>query len=190
MWEFIKEMLWGVLWSYQSIAFWFGFALLILWFILPKIRWEGKMKQKLGAASWPGRLLIILGFLYISTIITSYKMYTRQQQTITKLQETQTLKKQDTKQEIRTFLESINPEILRRIDKGQEEILTYIKANYVKLAILSEHPDFEKYLSFRHINNDKDDFTDFDDPNIFIDGDVHFSWIDAYYLYPKDALIK
>ncbi len=36
----------------------------------------------------------------------------------------------------------------------------------------------------------KDDFNDFKDPNIFIEGDEYFSWIQAYYLYPKDALKK
>lgn len=94
-----------------------------------------------------------------------------------------------TKQEIRTFLESIHPEILRRIDHDYAKILTTLSVpNQVKLTNLSERPDFEKYMSFKQINNDTDDFNDFDDPNVFIEGDEYFNWIQAHYLYPKDAL--
>ncbi len=186
MWEFIKELLRGVLWSYQGIASWCSFALFILWFLLPKFRWGGKIKQRLEAVSWLYRLLILLVLLHIITIVTSYFMYTSQQQKIEKLLGV----KQDIKQEIRTCLESINPEILQRIDAGRKKILVCISMqDAVKLSNLSERVDFDKYLSFRQATLEGD-FNGLEDPNIFIEN-VKYMWVsNGHYLYPKDALIK
>jgi len=149
------------------------------------------MKQRLEIVSWPCRLLIILVLIYISTIFTSYSIYKVQRGTITKLQEAQAQKEQDTKQKIRTLLDSISPEILRRIEAGQKKILTTLgTADEVKLSNLSESADFSKYLSFKKITRE-DDFNDFEDPNIFIKGaDYFYNWENGHYLYPKDALIK
>ena len=191
MWcEFIKELLQGVFWSYQSVASWCGFALFILWILLPKFKWEGKIKQRLGAVSWPYRLLIILVLLFISTICTSYSMYTGQQQTITKLQERQALRRQDTKQEIRTCLESINPEILQRVDAGRKKILVCINTqDVVRLSNLSERVDFDKYLSFRQVTLE-DNLNELEDPNIYIEKGEYIWVNNGHYLYPKDALMR
>lgn len=97
----------------------------------------------------------------------------------------------NTKQGLRTFLESVNPEILQRIDKGGTEILTILSASsHVKLVNLSEQPDFNNYLSFKHIGDEENDFNDFEDPNVFVEGDKMHIWTQAYYFYPKDALVK
>ena len=188
--EFLKELFTGIFLSINSITTWIGIVSFIFFFF-PKL--GGRMKNQLEKIRpWPYGLLIFLGLILISIILTSYSMYESKQQQIKVLQkqifDPNTI---NTKQEIRTLLESINPEILRRIYAGQKKILTTLSTpNEVKLSNLSERPDFEKYLSFKQINNEKDDFNDFEDPNIFIEGDKYFSWEQAYYHYPKDALIK
>lgn len=182
--EFIKEMLRGVFWSYQSLAFWLGLALFILWLFLPKVKWKNKMKQGFEAVSWSCKLLIILGLLFISTTITSYSMYTDQQKKI----EENVKAKQDIRQKIRSCLESIDPEILRRIDAGRKEILVCIGTqDAVKLSNLSERGDFDEYLSFRQVTL-KDDFSALEDPNIYIENDKYVWVSEGHYLYPKDAL--
>lgn len=86
--------------------------------------------------------------------------------------------KSDIKQEIRNFLESIDPTILQRIDAKEKEI--FISTNSYqsnKLMQLSEHSDFDEFLSFEKEKSG-----------------VIFSsrqgTITGYHLYPKDALIK
>jgi hypothetical protein len=55
----------------------------------------------------------------------------------------------DTKQDIRTILESVNPEILRQIDAGSPSVKVLISSMHrTKLAMLSDRPSFSKYLSF------------------------------------------
>jgi hypothetical protein len=90
----------------------------------------------------------------------------------------------NTKQDIRTFLESINPEILRKVDTGQKEIHVLISIpKQMKLSDLSERSDFSKFLFFKR------------------SGDVSLGGgqinelnqngaMDGYYLYPKDTLVK
>ena len=97
--------------------------------------------------------------------------------------------KQGIKQEMRTFLESISPEILRRIDAGRKEILVCISTqDAVKLSNLSERVDFDKYLSFRQATLEGDDFNGLGDPNIYIESNK-YSWANnGHYLYPKDAI--
>jgi hypothetical protein len=95
-----------------------------------------------------------------------------------------------TKQEIRTFLESINPEILQRIDLGQKKILVCISTqDTVKLSNLSERVDFDKYLSVKQITFE-DDSNDLGDPNISIENDEYLWVNNGHYLYPQDALRK
>ena len=137
------------------------------------------MKKRLETTPWPSRFLFLLMGFTISVILTSYSMY--QEASI----------KPVTKQEIRTLLESINPAILSKIDKGQKKILVPINTyKLVKLTSLSENPNFGKYLSFKQVNRD-DNFNNFKDPNIFVEiNDFSWSWCQTYYLYPKDALVK
>ena len=89
----------------------------------------------------------------------------------------------NTKQEIRTLLESISPSILQKIDMGQKDILIMINIpTEVKLLDLSQRPDFKKFLSIKQSrsSNTKDYIIDLDD----------ISWKAGYHLSPKDALIK
>lgn len=44
------------------------------------------MKQRLEAVSWPRRLLIILGLIFIGVILASYSMYENKQKQIDALQ--------------------------------------------------------------------------------------------------------
>ena len=148
------------------------------------------MKEKIRIVSWPYRLLMLLGFVFISVVLTSYSLYSQQQQTILKLNEKLNIKA-DTKRQIRTFLESVNPKILEEIDEGRVKVLTTLSASkHVELVNLSKQSDFNKYLSFKHISREEDEINDLQDPNIFIEGDEFLSWEQAYYLYPKDALRK
>ena len=81
-----------------------------------------------------------------------------------------------TKQEIRTFLESVDENILRAIDSEIKKFDVRLKTiEQVKLNELSEHPDFKKYLTFEDT------------------GEIGFGKAGTsvkYILYPKDALIK
>lgn len=139
-------------------------------------------KKILESIPWSYRLLIVLGLLYISTILTSYSMYKENQKQVHNT---------DTKQDIRALLEDFNSVILQKIDMGQKKFLLPISmARQVKLTNLSERPDFNKYLRVEQFTRE-DDFNDYEDPNIFIKGsDYYYSWMQAYYFYPKDALKK
>ena len=129
----------------------------------------------------PHALSILLVFILISTILTSYSMYTNKQSIQSQ---------QDTKQKIRTLLESISPEILQRIDAGRKKILVCISTqDAVKLSNLSKRVDFDKYLSVKQITIE-DDSNGLEDPNIFIENDEYIWVNNGHYLYPKDALIK
>jgi hypothetical protein len=90
-----------------------------------------------------------------------------------------------TKQDIRTFLEAINPQILKKIDVGELVIPILIgwKA-HIRLQTLSGYPDFGKFLSYHkaegyelkmdnYIKELNDDFLE-----------------EKYIFNPKDALIK
>ncbi len=85
-----------------------------------------------------------------------------------------------TRQEIRTFLESISPKILQAIDAGQERVYVLISIpEQVELTNLSKQPDFSSFLSFEQSGN----------------VDIHSGGNraghrDGYYFYPKDALTK
>jgi energy-coupling factor transporter transmembrane protein EcfT len=90
-----------------------------------------------------------------------------------------------TKQDIRTFLESVNPEILRKIDRGQQHIhISMSIPKEVTLLALAEHSDFGKFLAI------KKDLGDASDPNEWINEVNDQSWRVVYLLCPKDALIK
>lgn len=136
------------------------------------------MKNSLLNAIKSYRIVIFLVFILISVILTAYSFYKQ-------------IPNVDIKQEIRTLLESINPEILSKIDKGRAKILVPISpTKLVKLTNLSENPNFNKYLSVEQFTR-KDDFNDFKDPNILVDvNDFDWFWNNTYYLCPKDALIK
>jgi len=89
VWEFIKELAKGVFSSYSSITTLLSFVVFIFWLLLPKLKVEGRMKvtkKTLEAIPWSYRLLTVLGFLFVSVILTSYSMYENEQQTIGDLQ--------------------------------------------------------------------------------------------------------
>ena len=56
----------------------------------------------------------------------------------------------DTKEDIRSFLKKVNPQIVTMIDNGWPEIGVFLGApSEVRLSDLSEREDFKKYLSFK-----------------------------------------
>lgn len=94
----------------------------------------------------------------------------------------------NTKQEIRTLLESINPLILQKVDARQKEIPMRIGiATQIKLSELSKYPDFDKFLSFKKT---KKTIIGNGQAGNFIKELDEDSFSVGYYLYPKDALIK
>jgi hypothetical protein len=55
-----------------------------------------------------------------------------------------------TKQKIRVFLKSFNPEVLQKIDAGEKEIpILSTKETMMKLMDLSTYPNFNNFLSFQ-----------------------------------------
>jgi hypothetical protein len=120
----------------------------------------------------------------ISFIFYTYVMLPRKNDLIALLQEeNKKLKSKDgntqkpvTREEVRTFFESIAPEILQEIDAKQKEIRVDMSIlQEIKFIELSERPDFGKYLSFTK-------------------EDGSYTWncvqMTVYYIFPKDALIK
>ncbi len=98
--------------------------------------------------------------------------------------------KTDTKQDIRTFLEDINSEILQKVDAGQKRILisVSIPKQIELLGLSKQHLDFSNYLSFRQIGPN-DDINEADLTNR-IDEKNDYGWKQACFLFPKDALKK
>ncbi|MGA2173228.1 MAG: hypothetical protein ABSG82_09525 [Sedimentisphaerales bacterium] len=140
-----------------------------------------KTKKILEAVPWSYRFLIILGLLFVSVTLTSYSIYKK-------------IPNVDTKQEIRIFLKSIDPNILQMIDAGKKEIHIFIsKPKIMKLFDLYTYPDFNKFLSFQRSGdtnvegNQKDDFINELPPP----GDISplYAYLEGYYLFPKPPLI-
>ena len=108
----------------------------------------------------------------------------------------------NTKQYIRTFLKSVNPEILQKIDMGQKEIYVFISpAVEVKLNDLSKLLGFNKFLSFNKVQRTFiGAYYDGNDPEIieaskkllagFIPQVNESGFVQGYCLYPKDALVN
>jgi hypothetical protein len=86
VWQFVTDLLRGVFWSLNGITTWIGIVS-FLFFFFPQL--EGKMKDKLSTIR-PYRLSILMAFILISVILTSYSMYKDKQQEINKLQGTLT----------------------------------------------------------------------------------------------------
>lgn len=86
------------------------------------------------------------------------------------------------------MLESVNPDILQRIDTEQHEIPISIGVpTQMRLAEISKLPDFDTYLAFKKTkktmigDGSSEGFIKELDENSFRVG---------YYIYPKDALRK
>ncbi len=138
-------------------------------------------------ALWIVPLCIFPVLLFIGFIVTPYKMDKERKREIDDLQK----QLYGAKQEIRTFLESINPKILQKVDEGQKEICAGIGAlKQMELAELSKRQGFGNLLLFRkgsnlgylHTANGKFG------PLILELGQMGI--LEEYYFYPKDALIK
>jgi len=89
------------------------------------------------------------------------------------------------KQQIRTLMESINPNVLGRIDAGQTQIPVLIGAiNQAKLAEISQRGGFGAYLSFRKVGTTAGGQT-------FVSGflnDDDVGMRQGFILMPKDAI--
>jgi hypothetical protein len=180
VWRFIKELFRGFIHSYNGIGFWLGAVSVICWRLLPLFDLGSKVDAIIAAISLPWRLLILLGFIFISVILTSYSMYKKYHQAA----------KTDIKQEIRTFLESINPLILQKIDAGEKEIIvSIIPDTHIKLVSLSQQKtDFDKFLSFEwsgYVSGKCDSIIEDLSPTGHIRPETT-----EYYLHPKDVLKK
>ena len=160
-------------------------------------KWESKLKNPL----WIIPLIIFFLILFIRLITAPYIMHVEEEKTIAGLKDNQT-KKEDTKQAIRSFLESVNPVILKKVDAGQKEIHVLISAvKETKLSELSELSDFNKYLSFKQLHTTMQGPNyDGNDADIikavkstlgdFIPELKQYGFVQGYSLYPQDALIK
>jgi hypothetical protein len=87
--DYVEELLRGLFVSYGSFGTWISIAYGLSWLFLPKFNLDGKMKamkDKCEKLSWSYRILIFLGFVFISVILTSHSIYVNQQQQIDKLQ--------------------------------------------------------------------------------------------------------
>ena len=130
-------------------------------------------------------LLLVISFL-TATFLAPYLLHREREVAII-----------NTKHDIRTFLESINPAILQKIDTGQKEIPVFISVpKQIKLSDLSERSDFNKFLSFKQSGYAKGSGVvemtrnGVDPTKDFIKELDQRGHMDGYYLYPKDALIK
>jgi hypothetical protein len=187
---FIADLLKGTFLSINGVVTWIGIAAFLLSFF--PIR-EGNVKTFIEKHRKTYAFYAFPWFILISVIITSYSMNEDKQQQITNLQKTQNkisntdTQKTITKQDMRTFLESINPTILQAIDNGEKEInvcLGTIKE--AKFIELSGHPDFDKFLSFKQIQGT----TVGKNRPGFITESGQQGIMNNYCLYPKDALVK
>lgn len=181
-WQFFTELLKGVFLSLNSITTWIGIVSFIFLFF-PKLEW--KMKDRLTKIR-PYAIHILWSCILISVITTSYSMYANKQQRINELQkQIRDTTPINTKQDIRTFFEVINPKILKKIDAGQTVIPVRLGwSSQNRLSKLSTYPDFDKFLSFKKLEK-----TDIKIEGFIkeLDRDVFEA---DYYLFPKDALIK
>jgi hypothetical protein len=98
--------------------------------------------------------------------------------------------RQDTKQAIRSFLESLRPDVLAKVDAGEKQIGVWLgSVNQTKLSTLSERPWFDSFLSFKKTKQmwiimGEAQMGDFIRPT-GEDGTLI-----GHYLYPKDSLIR
>src|SRR5665213_1170471 len=96
---------------------------------------------------------------------------------------------QNTKQDLRTFLESLNPEILKDIDSGQSEIEVFIgTVSQMKLSNFSERQNFKSYLSFKQTSNILQGSSNKIGNSLNEVGEEGV--MTGFILYPKDALKK
>lgn len=148
----------------------------------------------MNTALWTIPLYLSPLLVFIGFIAAGYELYIEEKEKTAEAQkQLNDLQKRlyDTKQEIRTFLESVNPAILQKIDAGEKEFCVGFGAlKQVELADLSKRPDFGRFLLFRkgsnlgylHTANGKFG------PLILELGQMGI--LEEYYLYPKDVLIK
>jgi len=122
--------------------------------------------------------LFAISFFIVTFIIAPFLQY-HERETIATI----------SKQDIRSFLESINPEILQKIDAEQKEIHIFIsQPKQMKLVDLSTYPNFYNFLSFQRIGYDITSSDDHMDG--FINELGQNNEMYGYYLYPRDALKK
>ncbi len=146
--------------------------------------WESTMKNLL----WMIPVGIFTLLLLIRLAIAPYTIHQNQQQQIIELQKREEVA-MTSKQDIRSFLESINPEILKKIDVGQKEIRIFIgKPNAMKLVDFSTYPNFYKFLFFQQ--SDDKTFPDLPKDGFINQLDANEVWLYGYYLYPRDAIKK
>ena len=85
VWKFIKDLFKGFCRSYDGIGIWFSALSAALFWLFPSFDSGVKMNAIIATISLPYRLLIVLGFIFISVILTSYSLYNNQQKDIESL---------------------------------------------------------------------------------------------------------
>ena len=143
--------------------------------------------------------LFVISFIIATFLVAPFLKDKSNKQEISELKRDLTAPKQtlNTKQDIRNFLEAVNPEILQRIDAGQT--LIPIRLSFTaeeRLKKLSKQPDFNKFLILEKRVMKKEDIDTFFIKAIGTglikelnkSGPAYY-WAD-YYLLPRNALIK
>jgi hypothetical protein len=162
---------------------------IILGILTPFSRYIGGKYPDLGAtvnnALWIIPLCAFFFLLFTGFFVAGYNINKEQEKKITDLQ------KQlfDSKQDIRTFLESIHPEILQMVDEGQKEICVGLgDLKQTELADLYERPDFGRFLLFRKCEGSYN----YVEPGetMIIELGQGLRYVVKYYFYPKKALIE
>ena len=88
VWKFIKDFFKGFFISYNSVGLWFGAVSVICLWLLPTFNLGDEVDTIIATISLPYRLLILLGFIFISVILTSYSLYKKPQKKTKDLQNT------------------------------------------------------------------------------------------------------
>ena len=174
--QFIKDLLERVFFSVYSIPAWIGIISFILFFFPVR---ERKLKTFLEKYRKPYASYVFPWFIVTSVILASYAFYEEAHRQTPK---------PVTKQEIRTFLESINPDILKMLDAEQEAIHVFMSIpTQIEFIELSKRPDFNKFSSIK--KSGAKCIGGKPETGIIKESGEN-GYMDGYYFYPKDALIK
>jgi len=185
--EAIMLLAFGAIFSYLKPII--GIPVLIVLFVVGFLLiWKAYTKQPI--------MIAFLSALFSVVCLSAWQVYSTPALSTEQSSQLQ-LRSENTiniKQEIRTFLESISPRILDKIDSKEKKIGVWLGSiSENKLSRLAEHTDFAKFLSFEKGNNIwvmTGKGTGKEEKDGLIRGVQESGTLMDYYLYPKDALIK
>lgn len=183
--EAIVLLAFGAIFSYLKPII--GIPVLIVLFVVGFLLiWKAYTRQPI--------MIAFLSALFSVVCLSAWQRYSTpalstEQSSQPQLQSENTI---NIKQEIRTFLESISPQILDKIDAKEKKIRIWLSSTSEnKLSRLAEHTDFENFLSFEKANKNMVLYENLEgDFNGFLKGRNETGLLEGYYLSPKDALVK